>query len=92
MWCLFTLHSCRLFRISSRYQFFIRNPLLELACLFQNIFQKLKTVFMENGIIFPGILRFVTLDDAGDGRAVRFRELRLDRLGDFIRAVGIDVS
>lgn len=47
---------------------------------------------MENGIIFPGILRFVALDDAGDGCAVRFRELRLDRLGDFIRTVGIDVG
>ena len=63
--------------------------------LFQNtwslpVFHKERVV--ENGIIFPGVLRFVAFDDAGDCRAVCFRELRLDRLGDFIRTVGVDVS
>ena len=89
---LFILQSSRFFRIRGRYQFFIRNPFLEFTCFFQNIFQKLKAVPVENGIIFPGVLRFVAFNNVGDCRAVCFRKLRLDCLGDFIRTVGVDVS
>ena len=54
---------CRLFRKLCGHKVFIGNTCRQFACLFQNVFQKLKAFFFKYGVILPCILVLLTAYD-----------------------------
>ena len=81
----------RLFREFRSDKILVGNPAFQLACLFQDVLQKIEAFLFKNRIALPGVLILVPLYDCGDGIDLCLFKLRLDGFGNFFRRMGIDV-
>ena len=52
---------------------------------------RLKAFFLENRVLFPGILFFVAIDDDRDLFRISLLKLRSDRLRDLLSGVGVHI-